>query len=55
MYINYKVWQRRNGVEITVKETQGAVHNWVINKKQKEGENLVQKAYQELLEEIGVE
>ena len=39
-------------MEITVKETQGAVHDWVINKKQKEGEELVQKAYQELVEEV---
>jgi len=45
---------KRNGVEIIVKETQGAVHDWVINKKQKEGEDLVQKAYQELIEEIGL-
>lgn len=35
-----------------MKETQGAVHDWVINKKQKEGEELVQKAYQELVGEI---
>ena len=52
MYIGFKKQRRRSGVEITVKETQGAVHDWVINKKQKEGEDLVQKAYQELVEEI---
>lgn len=42
----------KSGVEITVKETEGAVHDWVINKKQKEGEDLVEKDYQELAEEI---
>lgn len=46
------MWQSRSGREIIVKETQGAVHDWVINKKQKEGEDVVQKAYQELVEEI---
>ncbi len=52
MYINCKKWQRRSGVEITVKETEGAVHNWVVNKKQSEGENLVESAYQELIKEL---
>mgnify|MGYP007122773602 CR=1 FL=1 len=35
-----------------MKETQGAVHDWVINKKQRRGEDLVEKDYQELIEEI---
>ena len=52
MYISYKRWQKRSGVEISVKETQGAVHDWVINEKQRQGEDLVEKDYQELIEEI---
>lgn len=48
----FKNMAKERGVEITVKETEGAIHNWVINKKQKEGEDLVQKPYQELIEEI---
>lgn len=48
----FKNMAKGKGVEITVKETEGAIHNWVINKKQKEGEDLVQKPYQELIEEI---
>lgn len=52
MFIGFKIWPSRNGVEITIKETQGAVHDWVINKKQSEGEKLVEKDYQKLIEEI---
>lgn len=52
MCIGYKILQRRSGVKIEVKETQGAVHDWVINKRQKEGEEVVEKAYQELINEI---
>ena len=54
MYTNLQKWHKRSGITIEVKETQGAVHDWILYQytNQQYANKLAQEAYQLLIQQL---